>query len=102
MKNKIDLETIKKISRLSGLEIAENDQEKYLKQFSEILDYFSVLDKIDEKSSSFDNHIVTKLKDVTRKDEVSDSLLEKKVFLNHKNSQDKYFKVERILYNEDN
>lgn len=102
MKNIIDVNTIERIGKLSGIEVIDKDKEKYLKQFSEILDYFSVLDEVDEKSTGFGNHIVTELEDITRGDEISKSLTEREVFINHKNQKDKHFIVKRILYNEDN
>lgn len=102
MKNIIDIDVIEKIGRLSGIEMSEDSKEKYLKQFSEILDYFSVLDDMEEKPTDFGNHIVTDLKNVKRNDKITDSLTEEEVLLNHRNHQDKYFKVDRVLYNEDN
>lgn len=102
MKNIIDINSIEAIGKLAGIEIDEINKEKYLKQFSEILDYFSVLDDIDDKSTDFGNHVITGLEDITRNDKISNSLTEDEVFLNHNNQKDKYFNVSRILYNEDN
>ncbi|EKE14314.1 MAG: Glutamyl-tRNA amidotransferase subunit C [uncultured bacterium] len=102
MKNVIDIDTIEKIGKLSGIEIVEGEKEKYLKHFAEILDYFSALDDIDEKTVSSGNHMVTNLKDITRVDKDEESLTNDQVFLNHKKCLNKHFKVERILYNEDN
>jgi len=45
MKNKFSIEEVRKIARLSALELTEHELKNFVNQFSVILDYFELLKK---------------------------------------------------------
>ena len=47
MKNKFDIEEVKKMARLSALELTDKELIKFGDQFSAILEYFDLLNEIE-------------------------------------------------------
>ena len=73
---KIDKELIEKVSKLAKLKLDESEKEKYSKEFKEILDAFTILDKIDVKSVKSSFRPIEE-KDILREDKVGESITQK-------------------------
>ena len=54
MKNKISIEEVQKMARLSALELTESELKSFVNQFSVILDYFELLKKVEISESELD------------------------------------------------
>lgn len=52
----ISKEEVKKIAKLARIGITEKEAEKFQKEFSAILDYFNILNKIDTGKISLSSH----------------------------------------------
>lgn len=64
---------VRKVARLANLPLSADEEEKYSKQLSEILDYIDQLNRADT-SKVEPQYNVTGLENVTREDEVEPSL----------------------------
>lgn len=96
----INQEDVKKIAKLSYLEMGEDELKKFVEDFSSILDYVNKLDEIDvSKIEETSNMSATKNVFREDKERVFDNadLLS---LLPHQ--RDNYLEVKKILYNEDN
>jgi len=80
---------IKYVAKLANLPLTDEEEKIFAPQLSKILDYFSVLKKVDT-SQVLPTSRVNDLKNVTRKDEITKSL---------KLDTD-YFKVKAIFDND--
>ena len=96
MKNKFDLEEVKKIARLSSLELTDNELKKFGDQFSEILEYFDLLDEIEMLES--DEEIFEKDKNHHREDRVFKSPVNPADFSLH--FEDRFFKIPKVIEQE--
>ena len=96
MKNKFDLEEVKKIARLSALELTDNELIKFGDQFSEILEYFDLLDEIEMLES--DVEIFEKDKNHDREDRVFKSPVNPADFSLH--FEDRFFKIPKVIEQE--
>jgi aspartyl-tRNA(Asn)/glutamyl-tRNA(Gln) amidotransferase subunit C len=93
-------EDVKKIAKLSYLEMGEEELKKFVEDFSSILDYVNKLDEIDVSKIEETSNMST-TKNVFREDK-------ERVFGNTDllnllpRRRDNYLEVKKILYNEDN
>ena len=82
-KSKISREEVKKIAKLAGLKLAENEAEKFQKQLSDVLDYVAVLDELDTTKVKPTSQ-VTGLENIIRADETEPSLSQEEALSNTK------------------
>lgn len=87
----IDKKLIERVSGVCRLKLSEEEKEQFVKDFSEILDAFSVLDEAEvlEVKPSFQP---VEIKDKFRDDLVEDSLSQKDALKNSGHNKDGYFK----------
>ena len=74
MTTKFTPEEVRKIARLSSLELTEKETEVFAEQFSTILEYFELLKEVEISSSHYDadeNHLSKGRKDKVVKSPVS-------------------------------
>ena len=83
------------IADLAKIEISEDEVQKFKEDFKSILDYFNILDEVEENvEPSFQ---VLPLTNVFRKDEVKESLPREDVLRNPKHVEDGYIKGPRVV-----
>ncbi|MBG56398.1 MAG: Asp-tRNA(Asn)/Glu-tRNA(Gln) amidotransferase GatCAB subunit C [Deltaproteobacteria bacterium] len=93
MKTKFTPEEVKKIARLSSLELAEKETEVFAKQFSTILEYFQILKEVeipDINYNSDENHL-----SIGREDKVVESNISAEKFSPY--MENGFFKVPKII-----
>ena len=81
---------------LSRLRADEKQIARYQKELEEILDYFSVLEKVDTDNVEPIAQI-TDLKNIWREDSVEPSDLVEKLIANAPNNDKKYIKVKQVF-----
>ena len=92
-RNTFSVETVRKIARLSSLELTEEETRAYAKEFNSILEYFEVLgsaevlDEIEEESLHFPEE--------GRSDELRPSSVEPEHFSPY--LENGFFKVPRVI-----
>jgi aspartyl-tRNA(Asn)/glutamyl-tRNA(Gln) amidotransferase subunit C len=91
----ITREEVIHISKLARVELKEEEIEKFRKGFQSILEYFEILDEIEEDVEP--TYQVLPLKNVFRDDNIKKSLDREKVLMNAKHVDDGYFKGPRIV-----
>ncbi|HID42773.1 MAG TPA: Asp-tRNA(Asn)/Glu-tRNA(Gln) amidotransferase subunit GatC [Archaeoglobaceae archaeon] len=83
------------IANLAKIEINDEEVEKFRKDFQDILDYFNILDEVDENvEPSFQ---VLPLINVFREDEAKKSLPREEVLKNARHVEDGYIKGPRVV-----
>jgi aspartyl-tRNA(Asn)/glutamyl-tRNA(Gln) amidotransferase subunit C len=96
----INEEDVKKIAKLSYLEIGEEELKKFVEDFSSILDYVNKLGEIDV-SKIEETSNMSAAKNVFREDK--ERIFDNTDLLNLlPRRRDNYLEVKKILYNEDN
>lgn len=96
MAEKLSLEEIKHIAKLSRIGLSDKEQEAFKSQLSAILDFVSKLQEIDTQRINPLSQ-TTGLKNVFREDEILPSLLREDVLKNAPESHNGYFKVKPAL-----
>ena len=96
MKNKFDIEEVKKMARLSALELTDKELIKFGDQFSAILEYFDLLNEIEMLES--DTEIFEKNKDHDREDKVFKSSVNPENFSPY--LEDRFFKIPKVIEQE--
>ncbi len=88
---KVDKELISKVAKNARLNLSDKEIDEFIKDFKEILDQFSVLDKVDTKDvkPSFQP---LPLKNVSRDDKVGKCLSQEEALNNTQNKKDGFFK----------
>ena len=76
---------------LARINLTEQEVEKFVPQFKEILEAFSKLDEVDVKSVEPSFQPV-ELKNALREDKIESSLAQEQALKNSKNTKDGYFK----------
>lgn len=95
-KAKLTREEVKHVADLANLDLTEEEIEKFQKQLSAVLDYFSVLEEA-QTTGIEPTSQVTGLEDIFREDKKSKSLSSKQALSNTKNQKEGMFKVKAIL-----
>ena len=93
MKNKFSIEEVRKIARLSALELTEYELKNFVNQFSVILDYFELLKKaeiIESEMDTSENNIHN-----GREDKVFKSPVSPENFSPYLEGQ--FFKIPRVI-----
>lgn len=96
---KLTSDTVKKVAQLANLPIASDEEEKYSRQLSKILDYFEQLNKINtENVEPLFN--VTNLSNTFRNDKTSVGLTQDEALGNASNKKNGFFATKGIFENE--
>ncbi|MFX1309114.1 MAG: Asp-tRNA(Asn)/Glu-tRNA(Gln) amidotransferase subunit GatC [Promethearchaeota archaeon] len=96
-KDNFSKDTIDHISKLSLLDLSEEEKEKLANELGDILNYFKKLDDLDTSNVEPTIHPIDGLKNVFREDEPWESLSTEEALKNAKHKKDGYFKAPRIL-----
>ena len=97
----ITKEEIKKISSLAKINIPDDELDSYSEQISKILDYMSTLNEVDtSKSEQFSNKLFNN-EQLMREDEVEPSLERDAILDIAPDSDGVYFKVPKVIKEED-
>jgi aspartyl-tRNA(Asn)/glutamyl-tRNA(Gln) amidotransferase subunit C len=91
----ITREDVIHISKLAKVELKEDEIEKFREGFQNILEYFNILDEVEEDVEP--TFQVLPLKNVFREDEPKKSLEQVKVLMNAKHVEEGYFKGPRVV-----
>tara|TARA_B100000945_G_scaffold56822_3_gene41881 strand:- start:2508 stop:2798 length:291 start_codon:yes stop_codon:yes gene_type:complete len=89
-------EEILKISQLSYLELTDKEISKLQKELSDIIRYFTLLNKLDTKNVEVTGH-TTQAQSVMREDEVQPPLKIEKVINNAPQTAGEFIKVPPVL-----
>ena len=92
----ITKETVKKIARLSRLELKEEEVEQYARSLGDILSYAEKINEADCADAPFMAGAAG-LKNVFREDEEKPSLAIEKTLRNAPDAKDRFFKVPKII-----
>jgi aspartyl-tRNA(Asn)/glutamyl-tRNA(Gln) amidotransferase subunit C len=93
---KVDKELIDNVAYVARLELSEKEKEKFVKEFKEILDAFSAVDKVDT-SKVKNSFQPVELKNMAREDNVEPSFSQEKALANTQHKKDGYFKGPRAV-----
>ena len=88
---KVDKELIENVARVARLELSDKEKEKFVKDFKDILEAFSAIDKCDTEGIKPSFQPV-ELKNQMREDEVEESLSQEDALKNTEHKKDGYFK----------
>ena len=92
----IDKEEVKRIAKLSMLELKEEDVDKFCLQFNEILDYMKEMDELDLSNQEAVFHVI-ELQNVFREDKVKESIENEKALKNAPDPADGAFRVPKVI-----
>jgi len=96
MAKKIDQESVRKVAKLSRLELSEAEVEEFASQLSAILDYVEKMNELDTTSVEPLAHCLP-VNNVFREDSVKESLGTEKTLANAPQRDGEFFKVPKIL-----
>jgi aspartyl-tRNA(Asn)/glutamyl-tRNA(Gln) amidotransferase subunit C len=96
MAEKIDTEQVKKVAKLSRLQLGESEVEEFTHQLSAILDYMEKLNELDTTNVEPLAHCLP-ISNVFRADEIKESLGTEKTLANAPQRDGNFFKVPKIL-----
>ena len=97
MANKnITIDEVKRIAKLSKLDIPEDQINYYADEMDKILEYFQIISKVDTSNIEPLTHI-TESQNVTREDIVGECIGNKDVIENSPDSFGQYIKVPKVL-----
>jgi len=90
-------EKLDHISKLSLLDLSEEEKNKLAQELGDILSYFKKLDSIDTSNVKPMTHPIEGLKNVFREDIPWKSLTNEEVLMNAKHTKDGYFKAGKVI-----
>jgi len=93
---KVDKELIENVADIARLKLNEEEKNKFVKDFKEILEAFSTINKVDTKDVKISFQPV-ELQNMVREDEVKASLSQEEALANTKHKKDSYFKGPRAV-----
>jgi len=96
-KKTIDEKIVKRIARLSRINLSGEEVKLYQRQLTDILGYINKLNELDTKDTLPTSHPLGNLKNVFRKDAVKKSLSAGCVLKNAPARKDNFFKVPKII-----
>jgi len=96
MAEKIDQAQVKKVAKLSRLQLSEEEVKEFAGQLSAILDYMEKLNELDTAGVEPLAHCLP-ITNVFRTDEVKESLGTEKTLANAPQKDGDFFKVPKIL-----
>jgi len=96
MAKKIDQTQVRKVAKLSRLDLTEDEVEEFTGQLSAILDYVEKMNELDTAGVEPLAHCLP-VSNVLREDSAKESLGTEKVLANAPQRDDEFFKVPKIL-----
>jgi aspartyl-tRNA(Asn)/glutamyl-tRNA(Gln) amidotransferase subunit C len=96
MAEKIDAEQVRKVAKLSRLELTEQEIEEFAGQLSAIIEYVEKMNELDTDNVKPLAHCLP-VSNVFRTDQVKESLGTEKTLANAPQQDGDYFKVPKIL-----
>lgn len=90
---------VKKVAQLANLTLTPDEENKFEKQLSDILQYVEKLSKV-ETTKVIPTSQVTGLENILRKDETTPSLTQEEVLSETTSQHNGLFKVKAVLDNE--
>ena len=96
MAKKIDQDHVRKVAKLSRLDLTEAEVEEFTGQLSAILEYVEKMDELDTSGVEPLAHCLP-VSNVLREDSVKESLGTDKVLANAPQRDEEFFKVPKIL-----
>ena len=96
MAKKIDQESVRKVAKLSRLELSEAEVEEFAGQLSAILDYMEKMNELDTTNVEPLAHCLP-ISNVFREDAAKESLGTEKTLANAPQRDGEFFKVPKIL-----
>jgi aspartyl-tRNA(Asn)/glutamyl-tRNA(Gln) amidotransferase subunit C len=96
MAKKLDESQIRKVAKLSRLELTEAEVEEFAGQISSILDYVEKMNELNTEGIEPLAHCLP-IANVFRHDEIKESLETQRVLTNAPESENEFFKVPKIL-----
>lgn len=96
---KLTKSEVEKVARLANLPLNAEEEGKYAEQLSKILDYIDLLEKVDT-SKVTPTFNITGLENITREDEMSNSLTQEESLMNSSKTKDGYFVTKGVFDNE--
>jgi aspartyl-tRNA(Asn)/glutamyl-tRNA(Gln) amidotransferase subunit C len=96
MANKIDQDQVRKVAKLSRLDLSDAEVEEFTGQLSAILDYVEKMNELDTTGVEPLAHCLP-VSNVLREDSPKESLGTDKVLANAPQRDDEFFKVPKIL-----
>ena len=96
MPQKIDAEQVRKVAKLSRLELSQTEVEEFTGQLSAILDYVEKMNELDTEGVEPLAHCLP-VSNVFRADEVAESLDTDAALANAPERDGEFFKVPKIL-----
>lgn len=96
MKKRIDQSQVRKVAKLSRLELTEAEVEEFTSQLSAILDYVEKMNELDTTGVEPMAHCLP-INNVFREDRVRESLGTEKTLANAPQRDGEFFKVPKIL-----
>ncbi len=96
MTEKIDQTQVRKVAKLSRLDLTEDEVEEFTGQLSAILEYVEKMNELDTAGVEPLAHCLP-VSNVLREDSAKESLGTEKVLANAPQRDDEFFKVPKIL-----
>ena len=93
---KLDKELVQHVADVARLKLTEKEINEFLPQLKEVLDAFSKLSEVDT-SDTEPSFQPVELKNMLRKDEVTDCLTQEQALANSPNKKEGYFKGPRAV-----
>ncbi len=96
MAEKLDKSQVRKVAKLSRLELSEKEVEEFTGQLSAILDYVEKMNELDTQNVEPLAHCLP-ISNVFRPDQIRESLGAEKTLANAPDRDGNFFKVPKIL-----
>lgn len=96
MSEKIDEQTVKKVSGLARLNLTDDETKKFTKQLQNVLDAFKSLNEVDTEKVEPAFHPL-EIKNIFREDNLEPSLTNEEALANTMHKEGKHFKGPRIV-----
>ncbi len=90
-------DVVRHVARLSRLELAPDEVERFRKQLERILDYVAQLNEVDTDGVQPTTHVLTSMKNVFRDDNVRPSLSPDEALSNAPARHQDFFKVPKVI-----
>jgi aspartyl-tRNA(Asn)/glutamyl-tRNA(Gln) amidotransferase subunit C len=88
----IEEKDVEHIAMLAQIGITKEELSEFTGQFNEILDFFNILDQV-EDTGAFEHERVN----VFREDEIEPSLTQDEALANTRNAEDGFFRAPRVM-----